>query len=342
MFAAVTDHVFIDGGHTLDFTNKAFEALDHLGADAAAEVLPTLVQQTAARAPRARSAARGAIRTTWSRSSREADARLAEALDAGAHRDGASIDVAGLAERLLGDDPSAVVDALLDAIETGATPEQLGRARRARRRAPHQPVPRAERLRRLGHRAPRVHRGQRPAPGPGAHAVARAAPRARPRRAADLPRPVPQRPRGPPARRHDRRPRRARRAAGTCRARSTGPAAIAAGYLRGGGDPRRLVAALGHALLAGGRRVPLVPGVRGRRPPVPGVARRVGGAALILAGLARFLAAHTPTRRELPTRRATSPPACAAAKPSTKNRPDRPALDDAEAGQIRFDDLRTA
>jgi hypothetical protein len=23
MFAAVTDHVFIDGGHTIDFTNKA-------------------------------------------------------------------------------------------------------------------------------------------------------------------------------------------------------------------------------------------------------------------------------------------------------------------------------
>ena len=46
MFAATTDHVFIDGGHTLDFTNKAFEALDHLGKDAAPDVLPTLVLQT--------------------------------------------------------------------------------------------------------------------------------------------------------------------------------------------------------------------------------------------------------------------------------------------------------
>ncbi len=46
MFAAVTDHVFVDGGHTIDFTNKAFEALDHLGTDAAPQVLPTLVQQT--------------------------------------------------------------------------------------------------------------------------------------------------------------------------------------------------------------------------------------------------------------------------------------------------------
>ena len=48
MFAAVTDHVFIDGGHTIDFTNKAFEAVDHLGRTAAGEILPTLVRQTTA------------------------------------------------------------------------------------------------------------------------------------------------------------------------------------------------------------------------------------------------------------------------------------------------------
>src|SRR4051812_15058472 len=48
MLAAATDHVFLDAGHTLDFTNKAFEALDHLGWDAAAQVLPTMVNQTAA------------------------------------------------------------------------------------------------------------------------------------------------------------------------------------------------------------------------------------------------------------------------------------------------------
>ena len=47
MFAAVTDHVFLDGGHTIDFTNKAFEVLDHLGWEAAPDVLPTLVAQTA-------------------------------------------------------------------------------------------------------------------------------------------------------------------------------------------------------------------------------------------------------------------------------------------------------
>src|SRR5579885_1998324 len=47
MTAAATDHVFVDIGHTLDFTNKAFEALDLLGWDAAAAVLPTLTNQTA-------------------------------------------------------------------------------------------------------------------------------------------------------------------------------------------------------------------------------------------------------------------------------------------------------
>ncbi|HZI39728.1 MAG TPA: Rieske 2Fe-2S domain-containing protein, partial [Acidimicrobiia bacterium] len=36
MFAAATDHVFLDGGHTIDFTNKAFEVLDHLGWGSAA------------------------------------------------------------------------------------------------------------------------------------------------------------------------------------------------------------------------------------------------------------------------------------------------------------------
>ena len=31
LFAAATDHRFIGGGHTLDFTNKALEALDLVG-----------------------------------------------------------------------------------------------------------------------------------------------------------------------------------------------------------------------------------------------------------------------------------------------------------------------
>ncbi len=41
--AACTDHLYMAGGHTLDFANKSFELLDHIGWGKAAEVLPSLV-----------------------------------------------------------------------------------------------------------------------------------------------------------------------------------------------------------------------------------------------------------------------------------------------------------
>ena len=43
LFAACTDHLFLGGGHSLDFANKAFELLDHIGWDHAGEVLPSLI-----------------------------------------------------------------------------------------------------------------------------------------------------------------------------------------------------------------------------------------------------------------------------------------------------------
>ena len=45
-FSAATDHRFIGGGHTLDFTNKALEALDIVGwndKELVASVLSSLV-----------------------------------------------------------------------------------------------------------------------------------------------------------------------------------------------------------------------------------------------------------------------------------------------------------
>jgi nitrite reductase/ring-hydroxylating ferredoxin subunit len=80
MFAAVTDHVFIDGGHTIDFTNKAFEGVEHLGKDAAGDILPTLVQQTTRRLD-PKSSANGVIRMTVPRlrSTRSKRSRCARA-----------------------------------------------------------------------------------------------------------------------------------------------------------------------------------------------------------------------------------------------------------------------
>ncbi len=43
VFAACTDHLYLDTGHTLDFANKAFELLDLVGWDHASGVLPSLV-----------------------------------------------------------------------------------------------------------------------------------------------------------------------------------------------------------------------------------------------------------------------------------------------------------
>ena len=43
LLAAATDRAFADGGHSLDFINKAFECLDLIGWEHAAAVLPTVV-----------------------------------------------------------------------------------------------------------------------------------------------------------------------------------------------------------------------------------------------------------------------------------------------------------
>ncbi len=73
------------------------------------------------------------------------------------------------------------------------------------------------------------------------------------------------------------------------------------GFVRGGGDRAQVVAALGHALLAED------PGFHWYQVFEAGVRQAHAWpegseeSALILAGIARFLAAHTPTRRELPT-----------------------------------------
>jgi hypothetical protein len=47
LFAAATDHRYLDGGHTLDFVNKALEALDTAGWERAEAVLASLPTQLA-------------------------------------------------------------------------------------------------------------------------------------------------------------------------------------------------------------------------------------------------------------------------------------------------------
>ncbi|HEY3810742.1 MAG TPA: Rieske (2Fe-2S) protein [Acidimicrobiales bacterium] len=128
MGAAATDHVYLDGGHTIDFINKAFEVLGHLGWDHAGEVLPTLAHQTAG-------ASRAEESGAWrhpddlvgllARAEVELPGRRAAAP---ARRFEGGEDVDALAWVILGDDPAEIVTALDRAVDAGATAEELARA----------------------------------------------------------------------------------------------------------------------------------------------------------------------------------------------------------------------
>jgi nitrite reductase/ring-hydroxylating ferredoxin subunit len=126
LLAAVTDRTFADGGHALDFINKAFECLDLVGWEQAGDVLPTVVGQMVA--------ASGAEESTAWRQPEDlvilcqtTAAELPSLFAAG--RDGGRwSDHVALAHLLLGDDAVAIVAALKAAIRAGAAPTDLGRS----------------------------------------------------------------------------------------------------------------------------------------------------------------------------------------------------------------------
>jgi nitrite reductase/ring-hydroxylating ferredoxin subunit len=125
-FAAETDRAYAGGGHSLDFINKAFECLDVIGWEYAADVLPSVVGQMAA--------ARGAEeRTAWRQPidlialCQRAGLELPHLFGAGDNARYWSDHVA-LSHSLLGDDPTAIIDALAAAARDGASPVDLGRA----------------------------------------------------------------------------------------------------------------------------------------------------------------------------------------------------------------------
>ena len=148
MLAAVTDHVFLDGGHTLDFTNKAFEALDHIGAEAADEVLPTLVHQTAR-------ASRSEESGTWRHPHDlavlvdETVARLPDAHARGARVEGGFDDasIVGLGWALLRGRSVLGGRCARGRHRRGGERRAARSGPGLRRGAAHRPLPRAERLR---------------------------------------------------------------------------------------------------------------------------------------------------------------------------------------------------
>lgn len=300
ILAAVTDHVFIDEGHTLDFTNKAMEALEHVGADAATLLLPTLVLQTA-RASREEETSPWRHPHDLAAMLRRTDQRLPELLAQGqAKGTDPQYDAEALAWRLLEDDPTQVVGALEQAVADGAPAEALGRAvayaaaLRITRfhtqndfgdwNTVHHAFTTANALQQALRRGSSTEllRG-----------VFQCGLRVYLDRFLNVP-------------------------AARLPATTTGDlahldecwrveghvddaGATVAGYLRGGGSRADVVAELGHALLsedAGFHWYQVVEaGVRQAH----AWPEHSEPSTLILAGIARFLAAHTPTRRRLPT-----------------------------------------
>src|SRR5580704_11050864 len=126
LLAAETDRVFADGGHSLDFINKAFECLDLIGWAHATDLLPLVIGGMAA--------ARGADESTEWRQPKDlvslcerAATELPLLFTVGRDR-GQWSKHAELAQLLLGDDPKAIIAALEAAISAGAAFADLGRS----------------------------------------------------------------------------------------------------------------------------------------------------------------------------------------------------------------------
>jgi nitrite reductase/ring-hydroxylating ferredoxin subunit len=303
--AAATDHVFIDGGHTIDFTNKAFEALGHLGSGQASQILPTLAQQTASAS---RSEETGAWRHPYDLAGMLASVLTNNGgLEPSARGDTGGVfgdtEIEALAWAVLGDDPSEIVVELDRAFRRGATYEQLARA-----------VAYAAALRLVRFHVQNdhgdwdvVHHGFTAASA--THQMIRRAP------SAELARGIYQAAlkvfldrflNVPAARLPDRhqttsgRPDLAQLQ--TCWDREgmvDEAGAIVYGWLQSGGEQAVVIAALGAALLAEDAEFHWYQTYEAAIRQVAAWPARSEPAALILTGAARFLAAHTPTRREL-------------------------------------------
>jgi nitrite reductase/ring-hydroxylating ferredoxin subunit len=127
MLIAATDRYFADGGHALDFTNKAFESLDIIGWEYGPAILPSLVNQmVSSRGSEESNAWRQPIDLV--QLCEAAFAELPELLSDGKAKRGSWRGDEVLAQRLLGDDPVAIVAALKSAIRDGATATDLSRA----------------------------------------------------------------------------------------------------------------------------------------------------------------------------------------------------------------------
>ncbi|MEG3988338.1 Rieske (2Fe-2S) protein [Microcoleus sp. S28C3] len=127
LFAAATDHRYIDVGHSLDFINKALEALDAVNWEGAETIFASLVGGLA-------NAARMEESSSWRYPVdvvailESAMAQLPAALEMGRSHRGNWLGREQLIPMLLGEDVLAIVDALLTALKEGCSEDELASA----------------------------------------------------------------------------------------------------------------------------------------------------------------------------------------------------------------------
>jgi len=127
LFAAVTDHRYLQTGHPADFTNKALEALDLAGWNHAERILTSLVAGYV-------NAARMEESNAWRNPIDLIELldgvfdALPGALEAGRPKRGRWSGRETLPPTLLADDPQAIVTALLNSLRDGATETELAGA----------------------------------------------------------------------------------------------------------------------------------------------------------------------------------------------------------------------
>ena len=124
LFCAATDRRYLDVGHTVDFINKALEALDTIAWQAAESILASLVSGLA-------NASRMEESNSWRYPVdlvailESAFEQLPTVLSVGKSRQGSWSQADELVPILLGEDPQAIADSLLNALAAGCTEEQL-------------------------------------------------------------------------------------------------------------------------------------------------------------------------------------------------------------------------
>ncbi len=124
MMTAITDHFYVNTGHTLDFHNKAFEILDRIGLEHRPYVLSSLL-------PGIGDVSRSEESHSWQspvnlvQPLMKAFKGLPTILADASSQGNADIDEAGLVKQILSDDPLKTLKMMFDALKSGVSPARL-------------------------------------------------------------------------------------------------------------------------------------------------------------------------------------------------------------------------